>query len=211
MRQSPRHILRIRAGTVRTIHHIHSRAAMEDQFGNFVVVEVQLVTHGLIKIVLLGEVHIEIAVICMVCVRTLSTMRIAIVVHYHGHSHSHTSIGRAHVVSAGSLGLDWGICVVIACLVPKGCDQGVHNNGILVLGSIGIIQSIPLVTHLFRWSNLLITGILHLASIILYPHVGSGRGILIIILLVGGIGQHGHHRIISGHHDKTLRKIHDQQ
>ena len=53
---------------------------MEDEFGNLIVVMVQLVFHYLVTVALLAEIHEKVAIVCIVGVRTRALGRITVIV-----------------------------------------------------------------------------------------------------------------------------------
>ena len=96
---------------------------MEDEFGNLIVVMVQLVLHHLVAIALLAEIYIEIAIIRIVGVRTGALGGITIIVEYHSHRHGHTAVGGTCIIATRGFVINGRVCIIVFILVPAGSDK----------------------------------------------------------------------------------------
>ena len=96
---------------------------MEDEFGNLIVVMVQLVFHCLVAIALLAEIHIEIAIIRIVGVRTGALGRITVIIENHCHCDRHTAVGGAGIIAARGFVINGRVCIIVFILIPTGSDK----------------------------------------------------------------------------------------
>ena len=96
---------------------------MEDEFGNLIVVMVQLVFHYLVTVALLAEIHEKVAIVCIVGVRTRALGRITVIVENHCHCDRHTAVGGAGIIAARGFVVDGRVGIIVFILVPTGSDK----------------------------------------------------------------------------------------